>query len=188
MIDWRRLYLTYQKITLSQAIDIYVNFPKNEIETLPHSEIIEWNKKREAAEKIIKSAQDAGSFSIFVRNKFVDLSNIIIDRMEFVEWCIKMQSLSEEFMKIIMENDTNLKNIPTNYIVISEDMPATLKVVLELWSEKGNAFLSMSQDEIKKLIREREPDMAKAKLEGCAHVLQGSTAPGVRKRSNTQLA
>lgn len=168
MSNWRREYLTYQKLDYQQALEIIANTRYEESQD--HAAV---SASLFDAHIIVNKALRGQAFKSDVDTREGHFGEIkSIDGASFIEWSIKTGLLSREFLEADNTGDNKIPLVP--------EMPITLKAVIEIWNDMKSDLSSLTQAQLSELVQARYPEIRGAKLEGCAHVLQGKTTPGVR--------
>lgn len=184
MIDWRKLYMTYQTLNLSQAVDIFVNSSEEELKTLPRSEQIRIYKDRETARATILQSLYANSF-VHGRagNKYIDTDErfIIIERKSYLDWCSEIGVNLEGYIKQTeIKQNTAYDKSSQSSLPIEDDMPETMKIVWTLWHElrqnEGRLTLQSVTQEIDS--RYANLNLNDELKKSCARVLIGMSQGG----------
>lgn len=190
MIDWRKLYMTYQTLNLSQAVDIFVNSNEEELKTAPRSEQNRVKEQRAAARTAILQALHGHSFRHGrVGNKYIDTGSdfIIIERESFLEWCLKIGVSLNGFIKQseMIQNITDRESSHRS-ISIEDDMPVTLQAVISAWNEFGPEIKNQKIGEIESWIKSRFAGLTNQKYIECAQVVTGGRKSGRAPKSQVQ--
>jgi hypothetical protein len=169
MSNWRKQYLTYAKLNYQQALEIIANtrYEDSQDQAAVSASLSD-------AHIIVDKALRGQAFKSDIDTReghFGELKSI--DGASFIKWSIKADLLSREFLEIINKEDEKVQLDP--------EMPVTLRAVIEIWNDKKGDLSSLTQEKLGELVKERYSEIKGKKLEGCAHVLQGTSTPGVRR-------
>ncbi len=184
MIDWRKLYMTYQTLNLSQAVDIFVNSNEEELKTLPRPEQNRRKNERETARIAILKALYANSFQHGrVGNRYIDTDErfIIIERQSYFNWCSEIGVNLEGFIKQTdMSQNITDKESSRPSLPIEDDMPETMKIVWALWHELRENEGRLTIPSVIQQIDSRYADLnlSQELKRSCARVLIGTSQGG----------